>query len=326
MSWQASEYVTKHSRQTGSALAILLIVATHAHADGTGAHMSIATLMSEGHLSESQVRRTLRRLEASGELERAALPHGSGTNIYTVVGVGVQQVPLLGAEVVDLVTKAERPMTPGRIHAPRPGASMRVGGRTDDPLTVKGTVTEPSRASRARARGPEIPTRVATRSEVAREQKLFARAAREAWLASARKCGSPYTDSVALRIAEQQAVESLRWATEAQILAAIPRRMDHESTPRRIPEWARLQAADDSERDHQDRKRAERLEEDAVWASQTPEQRAHDYRCATCDHWPHRDAACACCASRAYIPRTLQPIQRRGLHRLVPPPLKDAAS
>jgi hypothetical protein len=78
MSVQASGWVIQHSRHKGANLLCLLMIANHAHADGTGAYPSIETLAGECRMSERQIRRILALLEQSGELtiERDAGPRG----------------------------------------------------------------------------------------------------------------------------------------------------------------------------------------------------------------------------------------------------------
>lgn len=87
MSWQATTHVVDHSKHKGSALLLLIMVANHAHSDGTGAYPSIATLATETRMSERQVRRNLRVLEESGELMLCKSPSVLGTNEWVVVGV-----------------------------------------------------------------------------------------------------------------------------------------------------------------------------------------------------------------------------------------------
>lgn len=68
MSVQASSWVIKNSRQKGSALLLMLMIANHAHADGTNAFPSIQTLAHECRMSVRQVVRLIAQLEKSGEL------------------------------------------------------------------------------------------------------------------------------------------------------------------------------------------------------------------------------------------------------------------
>jgi hypothetical protein len=79
MSW-----VIEKSRQKGSNLLVLLMIANHAHTDGRGAYQSIATLARESRLSVRGVQYILAKLESSSELviERDAGPRG--TNLYSL--------------------------------------------------------------------------------------------------------------------------------------------------------------------------------------------------------------------------------------------------
>ena len=87
---------------------------------------------------------------------------------------------------------------------------------------------------------------------------MLRRLAGETWKWAARKCGSPYTDRQALSMVRQQVMEALRDEDGATILRAIIARMDRDSSPRRIPEWARLQGSDERAERHNDAKRIER--------------------------------------------------------------------
>lgn len=61
--------VIENSRQKGSALLLLLMIANHAHADGTNSFPSIETLAKECRMSVRQVIRLVAALEKSGELQ-----------------------------------------------------------------------------------------------------------------------------------------------------------------------------------------------------------------------------------------------------------------
>lgn len=84
MSVQATTWVIAHSQQKGASLLVLLMIANHAHADGTGAYPSVATLATECRMSERQVRRIIEALETAGELavDRDAGPRG--VNVYSL--------------------------------------------------------------------------------------------------------------------------------------------------------------------------------------------------------------------------------------------------
>jgi biotin operon repressor len=87
LSWQAASFVTAHSEHKGSYLLTLLMIANHAHADGTGAWPSIATLAKETRMSERGVQYCIQKLKESGELE--VIPDGGpkGVNGYRIVGM-----------------------------------------------------------------------------------------------------------------------------------------------------------------------------------------------------------------------------------------------
>lgn len=84
VSVQAMSWVIEKSRQKGSNLLVLLMIANHAHTDGRGAYQSIATLARESRLSVRGVQYILAKLESSSELviERDAGPRG--TNLYSL--------------------------------------------------------------------------------------------------------------------------------------------------------------------------------------------------------------------------------------------------
>lgn len=262
MSWQARQYVTTNSRHRGGALLLLLAIADHAHPDGTGAHMSVETLAKDTRLTRRHVQRMLRVLERSGELQAAAR-HRTGTTVYSIVGAGIQQLPLLVDNVVPIVR-------PGGATFLAGGGDVGVmGGATSTPrggdVGVTQTGYEPTgngygTGARAAAR-EAIPTKMATPEEVAREQKAWAKEVAGVWASVADQRGSPYTDSAALKMVREQVVAALRWATEAQVVAAIRARLERDSSPRRIPEWARERAADEREEAERQRKMRERQDQ-----------------------------------------------------------------
>jgi hypothetical protein len=83
MSAQAWSYVVKNSNHKGGALLLLLMIANHAHADGTNAYPSVKTLAEECRMSVRQVIRLVAILEKSGELiiERS---HGRHHHNYAI--------------------------------------------------------------------------------------------------------------------------------------------------------------------------------------------------------------------------------------------------
>ena len=79
MSW-----VIEHSQHKGSAFVVLLMIANHAHADGTGAWPNLETLARESRITTRQVSTILGILERSRELvvQRGKGPRGS--NLYSL--------------------------------------------------------------------------------------------------------------------------------------------------------------------------------------------------------------------------------------------------
>src|SRR5437899_1597049 len=84
MSVQAMSYVIDNSNQKGSYLLTLLMIANHAHADGTGAYPSISLLAKETRMSQRGVRYCIERIVESGEL--LVIPNGGprGANLYVI--------------------------------------------------------------------------------------------------------------------------------------------------------------------------------------------------------------------------------------------------
>jgi hypothetical protein len=91
MSW-----VIETSRHKGSSFVVLLMTASHAHADGTGAWPSVRTLAREARISERQARNCLRRLERSGELKTDEGAGPGGTNLYSLPLMAVEKGEVVG--------------------------------------------------------------------------------------------------------------------------------------------------------------------------------------------------------------------------------------
>lgn len=79
MSW-----VIEHSKQKGSSFVVLLMIANHAHSDGTNAFPSYDTIARESRISHRQVTRIIPKLEASGELVIDRHGGPSLPNKYTI--------------------------------------------------------------------------------------------------------------------------------------------------------------------------------------------------------------------------------------------------
>ena len=87
MSVQAMSWVIEKSAQKGSNLLVLLMIANHAHTDGTGAYPALITLAAETRLTERGVRYILPKLTNSGELEIEHNAGPRGTHRYSLPGV-----------------------------------------------------------------------------------------------------------------------------------------------------------------------------------------------------------------------------------------------
>ena len=273
MSGYAVGHVLRTSKAYGTSLLVLIVIAEATHQDGRGAWPSIDSIAKLARTSPRNVTRVIGELERSGELvvERGVGPHG--TNMYSVPGVGQMRLGDALPVTPDTVSgdaavspdttsprrRRRRPLTTAPVPLTTAAAGGDIALSPEPSYPVLEPVEEPSRA--ARARGIEIPTRPPTVAEVRREEQRFGKLAEEVWLETAPKVGSPYTDRLALRTVHHQAIAALRWADERQILAAIRRRMDGKSSPRRIPEWARLEAGRDQELAHMQRRDLEHADE-----------------------------------------------------------------
>lgn len=79
MSW-----VIDYSKHKGSAFVVLLMIANHAHADGTGSYAGLDTLAREARITPRQVINVIAILIRSGELSMKRGKGPRGTNLYTI--------------------------------------------------------------------------------------------------------------------------------------------------------------------------------------------------------------------------------------------------
>jgi hypothetical protein len=265
MSGYAVGHVLRSSRASGTSLLVLIVIAEATHQDGTGAWPAIASIARLARTTERSVYRVIRDLELAGELivERGSGPHG--TNLYAIPGIGQLRLgddarvtpdktsPLTtGASGDD--TRVTRPLTTGA-----PGDDTAVS-----PEPSSYPVLDPSKnLSRARPRAVEFEKTLSPK-QVERDQHRFGKEAERVWHEAARGSGNPYTDRPALRAVHDQAIEAARFADEQLVLAAIRERMDEKSSPRRIPEWARLAESDRRQAVRLARKAAERADRDVI--------------------------------------------------------------
>jgi hypothetical protein len=82
MSW-----VIEKSRHKGSEFVVLLMIANHAHSDGTGAWPAFETLARESRITGRHVARTIKKLVASGELHAQSKAGPNGSNLYSLPGL-----------------------------------------------------------------------------------------------------------------------------------------------------------------------------------------------------------------------------------------------
>ena len=134
MSIRCMTRVWAASQAKGSALLLLLAIADHAHDDGGGAWPSQATLARKTRLTSRQVRRLMRKLEDSGELQVQKRPGRS--DLLTVItredklsapaeepiafvhatsDIAVASAPDVAAPTEDTAVSAEPSSEPSRI-------------------------------------------------------------------------------------------------------------------------------------------------------------------------------------------------------------------
>jgi hypothetical protein len=137
------ERVLNHSQTRGADRAVLFIVAYHAHDDGSGAHPSLDRLAQESGRGRVTVWRSLRRIEALGELRVVSGGEGTGdTNRYTVT---IAHAP-------GRISRCDASCRREGLHGETLLAARRVSERNKKGFTLKpepsGTNTSPSERDR----------------------------------------------------------------------------------------------------------------------------------------------------------------------------------
>lgn len=119
-----------------SDLIVLLVLADHAHEDGTHAYPSVRTIARRGRLARSTVQRSLRRLEGTGEIE-AAGRLGSGTVIWRLPRAAACGPPA-HAETATSAPGGPQDAAPGAASSTREGSILRPEPSENRPPTLGG--------------------------------------------------------------------------------------------------------------------------------------------------------------------------------------------
>lgn len=144
---------------------------------------------------------------------------------------------------------------------------------------------------------------------ITKEHLALVREARTVWERAARSVGNPYVDNSALLLVGRQVIEATRCEDGLVILAAIRERIDPKSSPRRIPEWARLHGSELREREHNERKRAEKEAAARAFYATPPSERPHRFR-------PRKDEPGVCDTCAALEPDRRHDFAREAMRRL----------
>ncbi len=158
MSWQMTERVLKHSRARGSARLVLVSIASHAHADGTGSYPAVETIAREANLSKREVFRSLSRLRDLGEITIEPRGVGPGTpNLYAVILPAnrdemspLEETPATGqGDQMSPLTVTSTPLT---VTSTPPNRDVRSREPSSNPPNLQGTVPS-EEAAQAQRKG-----------------------------------------------------------------------------------------------------------------------------------------------------------------------------
>jgi hypothetical protein len=125
MSIEAVGWVLAHSEEKLGARLVLLSLANHAHADGTEAYPSVATVAAQARLSERQTQYALRALAKSG----AITPTGTSRLRTTIYRINMNK----GADFAGGQKEQVHPTAPSRVHptAPEPSFNRPITATPD---------------------------------------------------------------------------------------------------------------------------------------------------------------------------------------------------
>ena len=110
MSIEVVTWVFKNSEARLGNRLVLLALADYAHDDGSNAFPSVSSIAAKARMSDRQVQRALKELEAAGDITRAG-KHGSGTTIWQVVmrGDNLSGGDIYATETADLSPDPSEP-------------------------------------------------------------------------------------------------------------------------------------------------------------------------------------------------------------------------
>jgi hypothetical protein len=123
LSIQAINWVLEHSQSRLGARHVLLSIANHAKADGTGAWPSVATIAHESNLCEREVQYALRELEGIGELKTRRGVGRSSTSLYSLPKMA-QTLHPTPQEKVQVATQKVQSTTE-KVHKVAPEPSLK---------------------------------------------------------------------------------------------------------------------------------------------------------------------------------------------------------
>jgi hypothetical protein len=116
MSIEAISYVLRHSEATLSARLVLLVLADHAHADGSESYPAVDSIAREARLSRRAVQVALRKLEDEGEIVRDGVGRNGTTCYRLTMSGGADRAP----RAKDGTQRAQNPASRGEGSAPKP--------------------------------------------------------------------------------------------------------------------------------------------------------------------------------------------------------------
>lgn len=139
MSVKVLTHVFQHSEASGNDRVVLLVLADHAHDDGTGAYPAQAMIAHKARITDRTVRDCLRRLEDAGEIER------TGTRPRGVVEYRVILTPEdSSGRKPDVATPEDSRKRPRKPSSDKPLVSSVSG---DPPTSTREEPSEPSEAA-----------------------------------------------------------------------------------------------------------------------------------------------------------------------------------